>query len=123
MLRSVPGVRIQYLDPKANGATVLIEHAGDPKTGRAKKDYHLRLDGEGRVIVSTTILRRLQEAHAPILILNEVADPPAQKFGSMFVDDRQKMREIDGALRTLAPPGTYGRVSQEIPHAGNRPLG
>lgn len=105
----MPGVRILYADPKAAGATVLIQHPGDPATGRAAKDYHVRLDGDGTAIVSETILRRLREANAPIIALNEVADPPTQILGGSAAR-RRIMREIDGALRDLAPPGTVPRV-------------
>jgi hypothetical protein len=47
-----------------------------------RKDYYLRLDSEGYVIVSQTVFDRLKEVSlAGLVFMNEVADPPTLVIG------------------------------------------
>lgn len=113
------GLRIHHPDPQTWGATVLVPHPGDPRTGRNPKDYHLRLDTDGNTIVSATVWQRLLEARAsglsphPFLVLNEVPEPPTQRIGATGSEERRRMlRQEAAALRELAPPGTRPRVTR-----------
>lgn len=65
-------------DPRLRGATYIVRH---PARG---KDYHLRLDGEGAVIVSDVIWQRVREIaavypDAPRFIeVGQTMSPPTQ---------------------------------------------
>lgn len=110
------GIRIRHPDPAMAGQTVLVPHPGDPRTGRKPKDYYLRLDSDGCVIVSTTIFRRLEEAKAcglsphKFVYVNTVEDPPTQGIGQTPEPHRRIYRQEAEALRELAPPGVKPRV-------------
>lgn len=112
----MPGIRIRHPDPAVWGQTVLVPHPGDPRTGRKPKDYYLRLDSEGCIIVSTTIFRRLEEAKAcglsphAFVMVNVVEDPPTQGIGSAPEQQRRILRQEGAALRELTPPGVKPRV-------------
>jgi hypothetical protein len=61
------GIRLHH--PTERDCIWLVRHP--------RKDYWLRLDGAGDVIVSTTIYERLKEvALAGLIFLNEVKAPP-----------------------------------------------
>jgi hypothetical protein len=63
------------------------------------KTYHLPLDSEGCVIVSTTIYEKLLSLadHAGFELVNAVAKPPAQKLVLPKVD--QKVKAFDPIRR------------------------
>lgn len=85
----MPGVRLTHA--RLRGGTLVVEH---PRIRyvvpyhclvcgirHERKTYHLRLDGEGAVIVSETVLEHLREIGLEALGLrveNEVRRPPAQ---------------------------------------------
>lgn len=86
------GIRLRCTDPDMRGKLYLVEHpmrryivpklCEQCKVVHVKKTYHLRLDGEGTIIVSDTIYDRLREAGMPALIEeNEVIKPPHQRVG------------------------------------------
>jgi hypothetical protein len=74
----VTGIRIIATDPALRGATYVVRHPS-----RAK-DYHLRLDGEGAVLVSEVIWQRVREImavypDAPRFIeVGQTVRPPTQ---------------------------------------------
>lgn len=115
------GIRIHH--PTARSCKLLVHHQGEIKVnlfrtvnkGRSPKDYHITLDSEGNCIVSEKVWQRLQEAQANFIVLNEVPDPPTQ-----YVSNRDTevftpavVREVEGALRQLAPPGITKFVVEE----------
>jgi len=114
----MPGIRIHHPDPVTWGRTILIPHPGDPTSGRKSKDYVLRLDPDGNIIVSETVWQRLQEARdsglSPhqFIVLNEVPDPPAQHVGRGPDPHiyRRAMRQVGAALQEIAPPGIQPRI-------------
>jgi len=115
----MPGLRIHH--PTATNCTLLVSHPGEIKSflrnknkGRLPKDYHIRLDNDGNCIVSETVWLRLKEAGANFIILNEVADPPAQLVGmnDSSVYTPAMKREINEALVDIAPPGVKSYVSE-----------
>lgn len=86
------GVRLVCTDPDLRGRLYLVEHptrkyivpklCGECNVPHVKKTYHLKLDGEGGVIVSEQIFHRLREAGLPKLnVSNEVLNPPHQRVG------------------------------------------
>ena len=107
----MPGVRIHH--PTMKNCTLLIPHPGDPKTGRAPKDYHIKLDSDGDCIVSETVLQRLLEARRSglslhdFVILNEVKDPPTQGVGFQEGTFRSPAmyKQVKDAIEAIAPPG------------------
>lgn len=116
----MPGIRIRHPNQTLWGQTVLVPHPGDPRTGRKPKDYHLRLDNEGCVIVSTTVWRRLEEARScglsphKFVIVNIVEDPPTQGIGSTPEQPRRMFRQEQDALRELAPMGINPRIERHV---------
>ena len=78
------GIRIQH--PTARNGLFLVKHyrkykfpiyCEECREFHSRKTYHLRLDGEGCTIVSTTVLERLKEVGlAGFSIRNEVKNPP-----------------------------------------------
>ena len=115
----MPGIRIHHPDPTVWGTTLLIPHPGDSRTGRKPKDYHLRLNAQGDVIVSETIWNRLQEARQTgltphnFIVLNEVPDPPAQGLDfnpNKPPEPERYWKQIGEILREIAPPGVQPRV-------------
>ncbi len=88
----MPGVRLVH--ETLRGGELLIEDRSRPylvgwfclscQREHRHKTYHLRLDGEGAVIVSTTIYERLRAIgleRVGLAVANEVAKPPAQIVG------------------------------------------
>jgi len=80
----MPGIRLYH--PTKRDVTLLIPHPGDPATGRKPKDYHVRLDTTGHVIVSERVWQRLRESEKAgwphgLVVSNEVKKPPAQTVG------------------------------------------
>ena len=82
------GIRLTH--PTLRGVTIAVPHEGRRFTSPQScsvcrsyhecKTYHLRLDGEGAVIVSQTVLERLRETgFVPIEmdVESPVASPPA----------------------------------------------
>lgn len=109
------GLRIHQTDKDAWGCTILIPHPGDPSTGRKGKDYYLRLDTQGDIIVSETVWMRLQECekagfHHGFVMVNVVENPPPIVMGATPEQKRRTFKLIDNVLQELAPPGTKGRV-------------
>lgn len=79
-----------------------------------RKDYVLNLDGNGEVLVSETIWKRLQEAGAGFDLLNAVKRPPKQTVSMSaagFAADAMVAREISDALVQIAPPGVSCKFS------------
>ena len=77
------GLLIQH--PSQRNVTLLLSHPG--VEGRKAKDYWLRLDENGRVIVSETVWLRVQQADArhsgeSFVLISTVGSPPAQGMGS-----------------------------------------
>lgn len=83
----MPGVRLGH--ETLRGVTYTVEHPTRrykepylcPACGTVhlRKTYHLRLDGDGTVIVSREIFQRLRQAGLPgLVVLNEVKHPPNQ---------------------------------------------
>lgn len=80
---------------------------------RAAKDYVIALDSAGRSIVSATVWKRLQEAQAVdsnprFNLVSEIPDPPtgyAGPGGDNATTTLPVRKQIDGALRDIAPPG------------------
>jgi len=81
------GVRL--LHRKLRGVMLVLPHPTQrykvpylcPACGvtHERKTYHLRLDGEGAVIVSKEVFERLREMGLPDLqVMNEVQKPPSQ---------------------------------------------
>lgn len=106
------GVRIHHNTHR--NCTLLIPHPGELKKGkklynkgRKPKDYYIRLDNEGNCIVSDTVLKRLKEVNANFIVLNEVPDPPSQSLSFKEGSYRSEAvyKEIDGAIKEIAPPG------------------
>jgi hypothetical protein len=94
---------------------MLVPHPGEIKTmfgrtlnkGRKPKDYRIQLDSDGNCIVSEIVWKRLQEAGASFIVLNEVPDPPDQ-FLSMDEGSYHEpavYKEIAKAVHEVAPPG------------------
>lgn len=84
------GLRLHH--PTQRACVLLIPHPGDPATGRRPKTYHVELDGQGDVIVSETVWRRLEEARAAgwphgLMLSNVVGNPPKQT-----IDQRRNVR-------------------------------
>lgn len=86
----MPGVRLAH--PSLRGITYVVEDPFRPytvpylcqtcQTTHNMKSYHLELDGEGAVIVSTTVYERLQElGMAGLVLMNEVKEPPPITIG------------------------------------------
>ncbi len=115
------GYRIHYTDPSLWGSIVLVNHPGNPATGRAPKDYVFRLDANGDIIVSSTIWQRLQEIAATgldhgFVFSNVVGNPPTQNPMSNGSDLEKRVfkKTHDGltetehkALRNLVPKGFH----------------
>jgi hypothetical protein len=115
----MPGLRIHH--PTERNCTLLVHHPGEIKSfmktrnkGRGPKDYHIRLDNDGNCIVSTVVWERLQEAGANFIVLNEVADPPAQILGmnDSSVEIPAVKREINKAIVDISPPGMRVYVTE-----------
>ena len=75
------GLRLYH--PEHRTKLLLIPHPGNRRTGRLPKDYYIRLDETGHVIVSEKVWSRLQECHAAgfrhgLSLVNVVEDPPPQ---------------------------------------------
>ncbi len=79
------GIRLRHLDYANCLVTVPIPHrpfrtaylCPTCNKAHAVKTYHLNLDDQGSVIVSTTIYERLKEVGlAGFELVNEVRDPP-----------------------------------------------
>ena len=128
----MPGVLIEH--PTHRGSTLLVRHPGGPQPDgsvRQAKDYHLRLDENGRVIVSETVWRRIQEAQvlhggADFVSVSQVGNPPAQGMatpGDTLLLARTFRQQGDGRItddtdaykaevvaRALAPRGVKPRV-------------
>jgi hypothetical protein len=103
------GVLIQH--PSIRNVTLLIPHPGDPATGRKGKDYHLRLDNDGRCIVSEVIWGRVREAEIAggwderFVLISEVSNPPSQGLTTVARGDSLSVP------RTLRQePGSGGPV-------------
>jgi hypothetical protein len=85
----VPGIRLRHPTLRNQVYTVGVPHRrylSPYQCPRCQvehhvKTYHFVLDADGAVIVSTEILRRLQEVPgiAGLLVENEVKEPPKQK--------------------------------------------
>lgn len=66
------GIRLHH--PTERDCIWLVRHP--------RKDYVLRLDADGDVLVSTTIYERLKEVNlAGLMFLNTVSKPPMQVIG------------------------------------------
>lgn len=115
----MPGVRIHHATER--NCVLLVPHPGEIKglirtrnRGRKPKDYRIELDNEGNAIVSDTVWRRLQEAGANFIVLNEVPNPPSQIVG--FVDGEVATpavkKEINRAIRDIAPAGVTTYVTR-----------
>lgn len=109
----MPGLRIHH--PTHRNCVMLVPHPGEIRSlfgkvqnkGRKPKDYRITLDAEGNCIVSEVVWKRLQEAGASFVILNEVPDPPSQ---SLTMQEGTYMepavyKEIQKAVHEVAPPG------------------
>lgn len=83
------GVRLVH--PTLRGCVLLVPDPSRPLAGRHTcplcavehpcKTYHLRLDGEGAVIVSTTVWERLRHLETGLRAMNGVRRPPALIIG------------------------------------------
>jgi hypothetical protein len=96
----MPGLRIHHATE--HSCLLLVRHPGGP--GRRSKNYHIKLDLDGNCIVSETVWKRLQEAGANFIVLNEIKDPPVQVMG--FEDPIYKpatKTEIEGVIREITP--------------------
>ncbi len=116
------GYRIHQTDQTLWGTIVLVNHPGDPATKRAPKDYVFRLDGNGDIIVSSTIWQRLEEIKAAglehgFVFSNVVGNPPTQRTAD--IDDRGRRvvkKGHDGltdqelkALQSVVPKGCHAK--------------
>ena len=107
------GIRIHH--PTHRNCIMLVPHPGETKNmwgktlnkGRKPKDYRIQLDNEGNCIVSDTVWKRLQEAGASFIVLNEVPDPPAQNLSMAegSYHEPAVYKEIAKAVHEVAPPG------------------
>lgn len=108
------GIRIHHIELK--NCVFLVPHPGEIRSflktrnkGRKSKDYHIRLDNEGNSIVSETVWMRIQEAGFSdrFIVLNEVQNPPTLNVGLQegSYETPAVMKEIEGAVREIAPPG------------------
>jgi hypothetical protein len=94
---------------------MLVTHPGELKSrfgktlnkGRKPKDYRIRLDNDGNCIVSEVVWKRLQEAGASFIVLNEVPDPPNQSLSMQegTYHEPAVYKEIAKAVHEVAPPG------------------
>ena len=101
----MPGVRLHHREKR--DCVVQIPHMGRT-TPTGPKLYNLRLDANGDVIVSATVLQRLREAQALLgvnlfVILDEVKEPPSLLIGGSQGQVRRVFRFQDGALREQVP--------------------
>lgn len=120
------GIRIHH--PTLREASLLVPHPGDAATGRKGKDYVLRLDSEGNVIVSETVWTRLQEAQAAganhgFIVLNEVADPPTINVtqGGAVTDPlltQPTYEQVGDIAAEFAPPGMVATIRTYDPNTG-----
>lgn len=80
----MPGLRLRH--PTEKGTELIVPHPGGGVVCPGPKDYHIRLDSEGYVIVSETVYEGLQECAAfgfdhQLVFVNEIDNPPAQGVG------------------------------------------
>lgn len=109
----MPGLRIHH--PTHRNCIMLVTHPGELKSrfgktlnkGRKPKDYRIQLDNDGNCIVSETVWKRLQEAGASFIVLNEVPDPPTQSLSMQegSYHEPAVYKEINKIVHELAPPG------------------
>lgn len=100
------GLRIHH--PTVRDGVLVIEHPGDSIIGMKPKDLLIHFDGEGNSIVSEGVWERLKEATAgapvPIMILNEVGNPPTIKLIAGDLDGELPRRRVF----RQQPDGTIG---------------
>ena len=122
------GYRIHYINPAMWGQIVLIPHPGNPSTGRKPKNYVLRLDASGDVIVSTTVWQRLEEVKAAgldhgFVFTNTVSKPPTQRAGTGNADFTKRVfqQTTDGlsetehaALKNVILPKGFKAVGKKL---------
>lgn len=117
------GIRIHH--PSLTNCMLEIPHPG--RTDAAgnvtykPKNFHIRLDANGDCIVSTTVWEFLKEARDTgftpheFIIVNTVADPPAQSVGQTGpTDQRRVYRQIQDAIHEIAPPGVVGKAVRMV---------
>ena len=117
------GLRIHH--PTVRDAVLVVTHPGDPSIDMKPKDLYVHLDSEGNSIVSAGVWERLQEATrmaaVPIMILNEVPDPPTLRIGEVPAPERRTVRQYhDGQVadanlaavaQQFAPHGIHPRIA------------
>lgn len=119
------GLRIHH--PTVRDGVLVVQHPGDPAAGMTPKNLLIHFDGEGDSIVSTGVWERFREATAgapvPVMILNEVSNPPPLRIASdgHAPPQRRVMRQhpdgrvTDDALvavaQQFAPRGITPRIT------------
>lgn len=96
------GIRIAHISLRS--CTARVPHPGG--NGRAAKDYYLRLDSDGAVIVSEKVWSRLEEARAAgyehgFELMHTVTNPPPITIDQNTVEVTQTYRLDDGIYRPI----------------------
>lgn len=96
------GIRIAHRELR--NCTARVPHPGGD--GRLPKDYYLRLDEDGAVIVSETVWSRLEEARAAgyehgFELMNTVTDPPPIVIDQNQAEVAETFRLTDGIYRPI----------------------
>jgi hypothetical protein len=125
--RAAEGATLTYvvelpLDFKVNasGQSRADKPCGTCQKTHARKSLHLRLDGNGDVIVSKTIFNRLKTVPlmAGMELVGEVDKPPAVRIGAVDLDKQRiieaPLNRDNAAAATIKPGATKYEAERRI---------